>query len=83
MVNIEAQSLGRPCLRGPLFLDALEDHPYVALTTVQNALSVAEIRDKIDAVLSMPADEREALTLDYQKRSDAVARSRYLEFLEI
>jgi hypothetical protein len=82
MVNIEAQSLGRPCIRGPLFLDVIEDHPYVRLTSVNDVTSVAEIRDRIDAVLALPPDEREGLTRDYQGQSDAVAFARYADFLE-
>jgi len=83
MINIEAQSLGRPCLRRRLFLDALEDHPYVALTTVNDESSIAEVRERVDAVLAMPPDEREGLTHDYQRQSDAVAFARYAEFLEL
>ncbi len=83
MVNIEAQSIGRPCLRGNLFLDALEKHPYIALTNITDLTSVVEIRDGVDRVLSVPEAELRGLTLDYQKRSDEVARSRYMEFLEL
>jgi SAM-dependent methyltransferase len=83
MVNLEAQAVGRPCLRGPLFLDALEDHAYVRLTEVPDVSSIAAIRDRIDAVLSVPAAERRALTCDYQHQSDAVAFQRYREFLEL
>ncbi len=83
MVNVESQTFGRPCLRGPLFLDALEEHPYVKATTVYDVNSPAEIRDRIDLLCSIPAVEREQLTLDYQKRSDEVARTRYRDFLEL
>jgi SAM-dependent methyltransferase len=83
MVNIEAQSLGCPCLRGPLFLDALDDHPYVELTAVNDVTSVVEIGERIDAVLALPPDEREGLIQDYQRQSDAVAFARYAEFLEL
>jgi SAM-dependent methyltransferase len=83
MVNVEAQAIGCPCLRGDLHLDALEDHPYVALTKVGDVTSVAEIVEKIDRVLSVPSTEIEAMVRDYQTRSDEVARARYLEFLEL
>ncbi|CAH1669462.1 class I SAM-dependent methyltransferase [Chelatococcus asaccharovorans] len=83
MVNLEAQALGRPCLRGPLCLDALEDHPYVRLTEVRDVSSIAEIRDRIDAVLAVPVAERRELISDYQCASDAVAFQRYREFLEL
>ena len=83
MVNLEAQALGRPCLRGPLFLDALEDHPYVRLTEVRDVSAIAEIRDRVDAVLAVPPAERRELIGDYQRASDAVAFQRYREFLEL
>jgi hypothetical protein len=83
MVNVEAQTIGRPCLRGNLYLDALEQHPYVKLTNVNDLTSVAEIRDGIEHVLSVPSAELQEIILDYQTKSDDVARSRYLEFLEL
>lgn len=82
MVNIEAQALGRACIRGPLNLDALEDHPYVRLTNVANVASMSQIKTTIDKVLSVPSEELTALAQDYQTQSDAVASSRHLEFLE-
>jgi SAM-dependent methyltransferase len=83
MVNVEAQTMGRPCLRGNLYLDALEEHPYVKLTNVNDVTSVVEIRDGIGRVLSVPSAELQEIILDYQTKSDDVARSRYLEFLEL
>jgi SAM-dependent methyltransferase len=83
MVNVEAQAIGCPCLRGDLHLDALEDHPYLTLTNVCDATSVGEIHAKIEKVLSVPKAEMEAMTLDYQAQSDEVARARYLDFLEL
>jgi SAM-dependent methyltransferase/predicted metal-dependent hydrolase len=83
MINVEAQTIGRPCLRGNLYLDALEEHPYVSLTNVNDITSVAEICDGIERVLSVPSAEMHEIVLDYQTRSDDVARSRYLEFLEL
>ncbi|MDR2852463.1 MAG: glycosyltransferase family 2 protein [Burkholderiaceae bacterium] len=83
MVNVEAQSLGKACIRGKLHLDALEDHPYIKLTEADNVISIADIKQTIARVLAVPKDELRALTLDYQANSDIVARNRYLEFLEI
>ena len=83
MVNVEAQSLGRPCLRGNLFLDALESHPYIALTNVLDMCSVDEITNTIDKVLSVPEKEINELVFDYQAQSDLVSHARYSEFLEI
>ncbi|GHE80603.1 hypothetical protein GCM10019059_43490 [Camelimonas fluminis] len=82
MVNIEAQSFGVPCVRGRLNLDALEDHPYVKLTEVDDAMSIANIRSVLDRVLAVPENELRDMTLDYQAASDAVSRNRYGEFLE-
>lgn len=83
MFNIEAQAHGKACIRGNLFLDALEKHPYVALTQVNDVSSVVEIRDAVDRVLSVPPTELREMVLDYQTASDAVSRQRYQEFLEI
>lgn len=83
MVHVEAQALGTACVRGPLFLDALEDHPYIQLTQVQDVTSVIEIRQVLDRLLAMAASERRELAQDYQRQSDAVAVQRYREFLEI
>ena len=83
MFNIEAQSLGRPCLRGNLHLDTLEDHPYVSMCSVEDVSSVKAIKEQVEYVIDVPDTEREELILDYQHRSDAVALARYLEFLEI
>lgn len=83
MVNVESQACGRPCLRGRLFLDALEDHEYVKHTTVENPSSTIEIKNVIDRLLSIGGQERREMTLDYQKKSDAVAIARYQDFLRV
>lgn len=83
MVNVESQAFGRPCLRGRLFLDALEDHEYVKNTTVENPSSTVEIRRVIDRLLSIDGREINEMTVDYQKLSDGVAIARYHEFLGI
>lgn len=83
MINIESQSVGTPCIRGPLFLDALEHHPYVNLTTVRDVSSVVEIRGAIDRLRAVAAKELYDMTLDYQRQTNDVSIQRYLEFLEI
>ncbi|MGE6699634.1 methyltransferase [Hyphomonas sp. NPDC076900] len=83
MVNIEAQALDRPCLRGNLNLDALEDHPYVAATLVSDPSSVACIRDRINALLDIPREELVDMIRDYREKRDAISRARYREFLEL
>jgi hypothetical protein len=83
MVHLEAQALGKACLRGPLFLDALEDHPYVRLTEVADVSSPGKIRIAVERVLDVPPDERRGLVRDYQAASDRIAVQRYHEFLEL
>ena len=83
MVNVEAQALGRVCLRRPLFLDALEEHPYVDLTQVSDVTSVNEVRMTLEKVLAVPLAERCDLALDYQNQSDRISIGRYQEFLEL
>ena len=83
MVHIEAQTLGKACMRGPLFLDALEDHPCVELTQVCDVTSVNEIRLKLERLMSIPLVERRELSLDYQRQNDCISIGRYQEFLEL
>lgn len=83
MVHIEAQQFGKTCLRGPLFLDALEDHPYVKLTQVFDVTSIIEIKSTLERVLSVPLLERQGLACDYQRQNDRVSIDRYREFLEL
>jgi len=83
MVHLEAQSLGKACLRGPLFLDALEDHPYVRLTEVPDVSSPGQIRGAVERVLDVPPQARRDLVRDYQAASDRIALQRYHEFLEL
>ena len=83
MVHIEAQKHGKACMRGPLFLDALEDHPYIKLTQVSDVTSVAEIRSTLEKLLAVPVLERSELAMDYQHQNDRVSIGRYQEFLEL
>lgn len=83
MINVEAQASGKPCLRGPLFLDALETHPYAICTTVDDVSSVAAIRRALERVLKIPAEELSSLIHDYQSASDKIALRRYRDFLDL
>jgi len=83
MVDMEALSVGTPCLRGPLFLDALEDHPYVAATEVANPLSVDDICSTIDRVLTAPFGELSAAMDDYAASIRKISLDRYVEFLAL
>ncbi len=83
MVHLEAQSLGRASIRGPLFLDALEDHQYIQLTTVRDVTSATEIKCVVDKLLVIPGAERLQLATDYQRLSDEISILRYREFLDL
>ncbi|HEY0661842.1 MAG TPA: methyltransferase [Lysobacter sp.] len=83
MVDMEALAAGTPCVRGRLFLDALEDHPYVRLTEVENMLSVEDVARVIDRVLATPQAEMDAYMRDYGAAMTRVALDRYAEFAEL
>lgn len=83
MVDQEALAVGVPCLRGPLFLDALEDHPYVAATEVKNPLSVHDVSSAMNRVFDIDAGEMRDMIADYAKGIRAISLDRYAEFLEL
>ena len=81
MVNVECQSVGRACIRSDLKLDRYEDHDYVKLVQVENNNSPLEIKLAVERTLNVPKPELADMTLDYQAKIDALALSRYVEFL--
>lgn len=83
MVDLEAMSVGTPCVRGPLFLDGLEDHPYVRATAVDNPMSVEDVARCIERLLSIEAQELQGMMNDYKRALLELSRQRYVEFLEI
>jgi SAM-dependent methyltransferase len=83
MVDLEAMAVGTPTIRGPLHLDALEDHPYVELTVVNNPLSVDDVVQKLDAISRVPSSELYGLLAEYRERLKSIALDRYVDFLEI
>ena len=83
MVNLESEAVGTPCLRGPLNLDVLEDHPYVRLANVSDPTNPFEIRDGIDRVAAVPTAEMREMISDYLNEINQVSLTRYREFLEI
>ncbi|KND58483.1 hypothetical protein BSCH_00256c [Candidatus Paraburkholderia schumanniana] len=83
MVDLEAMSVGTPCVRGPLFLDGLEDHAYVRATSVDNPMSVEDVGRCIDRVLGIEALELQGMVNDYKRALLELSRERYAEFLEI
>jgi hypothetical protein len=81
MVALESEAVGTPCLRARLFLDALEEHPYVRAVEVQDAASPFEIGLRLQYVLGIPEQECAAMIRDYQAALNEVSASRYKEFL--
>jgi hypothetical protein len=81
MVALESEAVGTPCLRGRLFLDALEDHPYVRAVEVEDATSPFEIRDVLQRLLSIPEKERAGMINDYLAAVNKLSVARYGEFL--
>ncbi|AKJ30630.1 class I SAM-dependent methyltransferase [Caldimonas brevitalea] len=83
MVDLEALALGTPALRGPLFLDALEDHAYSRLTTVHNPLSLDDISNRLSAVIQMNGSELAGIMDDYKSRLTALSLDRYADFADL
>jgi hypothetical protein len=83
MVDLEALAVGTPSVRGPLFLDGLEDHHYVSLTSVDNPMSVEDVAGCIRNVLETEESELRGLMNDYTERLRDLSMKRYREFLEI
>lgn len=83
MVNVECQSVGRPCIRSDLNLDAYENHEYVKLVSVRHNNSPSDIRDAVDRTIRVPNSELTEMVYDYQRKIDAVGINRYIEFLQL
>ncbi|MXV08172.1 methyltransferase domain-containing protein [Xanthomonas sp. F4] len=83
MVELEALAVGTPSIRGRLGLDALEDHPYVRCTQVEDPLSVSGISEAISRVLSIDHSEMDGMMDSYCEQLTALAATRYADFLEI
>lgn len=83
MVGLESESVGTPCLRGRLNLDAGEDHAYARLVRVDDPTNVFDIKIRLDSVFGVPQKERLEMIKDYTALMDQTSRSRYVEFLEL
>lgn len=83
MVELEALAAGTPAIRGRLGLDALEDHDYVRLTQVDDALSIADIQSVLTRVLAVPAPELEQMMDSYAKALTELSFARYSDMLGI
>lgn len=81
MTNLEAQAVGTPCLRGPLFLDHGDDHQYVRLTEVMNVCSMRAIAEVADRCLAVPWPEMQSMIEDYTAIMQRKSLERYREFL--
>ncbi len=83
MVELEALAAGTPAVRGRLGLDALEDHPYVALTQVNDPLSIAEVSATMQRILDVPGAELDGMLKSYADSLIALSFARYSEMLEL
>jgi glycosyltransferase involved in cell wall biosynthesis len=84
MTALEGLAHGVPCLTGPLSLGALDDHPYQQLVQVPGTVSLGDLTDAMERVLSLRAADPAGLTQmleDYSVRLRAEATRRYLEFI--
>ncbi|WP_367345018.1 methyltransferase domain-containing protein [Stenotrophomonas bentonitica] len=83
MVELEALAVGTPSVRGRLGLDALENHDYVRLTEVRDALNVADVSAAIGRILSVPDVEIEGMMNSYSAQLIELSNARYAEFMEL
>lgn len=83
MVGLESESVGTPCLRGRLNLDAGEDHDYARLVRVEDPNSPYDVLRQLDRVLALPKQERLEMMRDYTAQMDTKSFERYREFLEL
>lgn len=83
MVELEALAVGTPSVRGRLGLDALEDHEYVRLTEVRDALNVSDIKTTISRILAVPDAEIEGMMGSYSAQLIELSNARYAEFMEL
>jgi hypothetical protein len=83
MVDMEALGAGAMVLSGPLFLDALAEHPFTALSVIANPFNVREIGKRLDYLSSMNNPELQDIISDYASEITRVSRKRYAEFLNL
>ncbi len=81
MVGLEALSAGAVDISGPLFLDALGNHPYTKLTTITNPFDVREIAFRLDVIKEIDNSELQSIMVDYARQIASVSISRYCDFL--
>lgn len=81
MVDLEALGAGAFALTGPLFLDALQKHPYTQLSEIRNPFDVREIAARLNHVSEMNNSELQAVMSDYSQKLAGISHDRYAEFL--
>ena len=83
MVDMEALGAGAMVLSGPLFLDALMEHPFTALSVITNPFNVGEIGNRLDYLSAMSNTELQEIISEYSLEITRVSRERYAEFLDL
>jgi hypothetical protein len=81
MVDLEAIASGAMAVTGRLFLDALQSHPFTALSTVENPFNTREIANRLDYLITMDDSELRQIIGDYVEQLTALSHDRYSEFL--
>lgn len=83
MVDLEALGCGAIGISGPLFLDALETHPYTKLSTILNPFDVIEMSKRLSFLRNMDNGELNDIANDYSRKITEISIGRYVDFLGI
>jgi hypothetical protein len=83
MVDMEAVGAGAMVLSGPLFLDALTQHPFTTLSVISNPFDVREIGKRLDYLSAMNNAELQEIISNYSSEVTRISRERYAEFLHL
>lgn len=81
MVDLEALGCGAIGISGPLFLDALEEHPYTKLSTIVNPFDVNEMSKRLSLLRNMDNKELNDIAGDYSMKITEISIARYADFL--
>jgi hypothetical protein len=83
MVEMEALAAGAMSVTGPLYLDALQQHPYTKLSVIHNPFDVEEIASRLNFLRQVKATELAGIVDDYRRAIRMLSLERYAEFLEL
>jgi hypothetical protein len=83
MVEMEALAAGAMSVTGPLYLDALQQHPYTKLSVIANPFDVEEIASRLNLLRQVKATELADIIDDYSRAIRLTSLERYAEFLEL